>query len=277
MNLFESVKNNLKESDYRYDWKKDIKDMEGNDDIYYSYAENMAEQYPEQYGGDVDSVLQQLICVWKIDKNSKLYDLLLEWYGSEEKLLQEVRNVWDTDDAIYFETGIGYSIFDADLLGGNADGETERKFDSFVQEHNVEPDEEEEEDNKVKIMAYGKVYYEYDKDEWENFTDEERDSAIMDTADQASEEEGHTVYEDEVEVLNESEESSVDTKEDYEVYELADSLISELNKKGEHELSSAIYKTLNGIDRANNRGAGFGSRLNKKLRELVKQAQEKLK
>ena len=230
MNLFESVKNNLKESDYRYDWKKDVKDMEGDDDIWYSYAENMAEQYPEQYGGDVDSVLQQLLCVWKIDKNSKLYDLLLEWYGSEEKLLQEVRNVWDTDDAIYFETGIGYSIFDADLLGGNADGETERKFNSFVQEHNVEPDEEEEEE-----------------------------------------------YEEDEEDFDESEEQGVDDKEDYEIYELADSLKDGLREKGEYDLWNDIDKTLRGIDRANSRGAGFGSRLNKKLRELVKQAQEKLK
>ena len=199
MNLYEDIKNNLKES-YRYNWKDDIEDMENNDDIFYGYAENMAEQYPDQYGPEVDDVLSQLINVFKVPKRSRLYKYLLKWYGSEDKLLKEVRNVWDTDDAIYFETGTGYSIFDADLLGGNADGETERKFNKFVDEQ--ETDNIEESDDTVKVMAYGKVYYEYDKEEWNNFTDEERYSCIIDTADQASEEEGHTVYEDEVEVVN---------------------------------------------------------------------------
>lgn len=68
----------------------------------------------------------------------------------------------------------------------------------------------------------------------------------------------------------------IEEKEDYEVYEIADGLVSKLRAKGESELASNITNTLNGIDRANNRGAGYGSRLNKKLRDLVKQAQEKL-
>jgi len=55
----------------------------------------------------------------------------------------------------------------------------------------------------VKIMAYGKLYYEYSNDEWNSKSEDEKDATIIDVADQATEEEGHTVETDEVEVITE--------------------------------------------------------------------------
>lgn len=52
----------------------------------------------------------------------------------------------------------------------------------------------------VQIMAYGKVYYEFDVNEWNMMSEEEQNATLIDTADQATEEEGHIVDVDEVEI-----------------------------------------------------------------------------
>lgn len=56
----------------------------------------------------------------------------------------------------------------------------------------------------VKFTAYGKTYYEMSEDEYDNKSDEEIQATIEDTANQATEEEGHTVETDEVEILFEN-------------------------------------------------------------------------
>lgn len=130
-----SINHPMNES-YVYNWKEDIDDIEAtpeNDDIWYAVAEHMCETgNNEGYGSDPYEVMSNIINLFKISKRSRLYKYLLKWYGSEEKMLENVRDVYETADAIYFTTGSGYSIFDADLLGGNADGTTEKKFDQFV-------------------------------------------------------------------------------------------------------------------------------------------------
>ena len=122
---------------YVYNWKDDIEDVEAseeNDDIWYAVAENMCETgNNDGYGSDPYEVMSNIINLFKISKRSRLYKYLLKWYGSEEKLKSEVRDIYETNDAIYFTTGCGYAIFDADLLGGNADGNTEREFNKFVE------------------------------------------------------------------------------------------------------------------------------------------------
>ena len=132
-----SNKEEINESNGYYNWKDDIEDVEAteeNDDIWYAVAENMVEN-GDYKGYDVMEVMSDIIHLWKIDKNSMLYDYLLKWYGSEEELLKKVRDVYNTNDAIYFVTGSGYAFFDNDLLGGNADGTTEKKFEEFMQEN----------------------------------------------------------------------------------------------------------------------------------------------
>lgn len=129
------IPNPMNES-YVYNWKDDIEDIEAteeNDDIWYAVAENMCETgNNEGYGSDPYEVMSNIINLFKISKRSRLYKYLLKWYKSEENLLNNVRDVYETNDAIYFTTGSGYAILDADLLGGNADGTTEKKFNAFV-------------------------------------------------------------------------------------------------------------------------------------------------
>ena len=121
---------------YNYYWKDDIDEVdaesEANDELFYAVAEHMQETDEYYSSWDVYDIMSDIICLWKIEKRSRLYDYLIKWYGSEEEMLKHVRDVYETNDAIYFVTGVGYSIFSADLLGGKADGQAERDFDAFV-------------------------------------------------------------------------------------------------------------------------------------------------
>ena len=203
MNLYESFKGNLLRESYSYNWKDDIKEVEAteeNDDIWYAVAENMCETSPKDYGDDPLEVMSNIIAIWKISKGSRLYKYLLKWYKSEDKLKKKVRDIYDTRDAIYFVTGCGYSIFDADLLGGNADGTTERKFDDFVSKEEEANPQESDDEESVRLVYNGKVYNEFERDGWNSMSEEEQESCIMDAADQASEEEGYTVDYDEIDV-----------------------------------------------------------------------------
>lgn len=119
-----------------YNWRDDIQEVENteeNDELVYTFAQNLIDTDPdyEDYN-DPWEIASNIIFIWKIDKDSKLYDYLLKWYGSESNMKKNIRSFYETNDAIYFETGTGYSIFDADLLGGNADGRTADEFSKFV-------------------------------------------------------------------------------------------------------------------------------------------------
>lgn len=126
----------IKTEAYNYNWRDDIDEVENieeNDELVYAFAENLIETDPDYANYDDPwELISDIISIWKIEKRSRLYDYLLKWYGSEENMKKHIRSFYETNNAIYFETGCGYSIFDADLLGGNADGETARAFDTFV-------------------------------------------------------------------------------------------------------------------------------------------------
>ena len=72
----------------------------------------------------------------------------------------------------------------------------------------------------VRFTAYGKTYYEMTEEEYDNKSDEEIQNIIIDTADQATEEEGHTVETDEVEILFESKEIKTESYNNDELKEL---------------------------------------------------------
>lgn len=117
----------------------------------------------------------------------------------------------------------------------------------------------------VKIMAYGKLYYEYSNDEWNSKSEDEKDATIIDVADQATEEEGHTVYEDEVEVITENRKVT-EAKDDLEgiknliVYEKTQAIFEELyhnehldceynGSSGVVKITSVDEQTFNIIDK----------------------------
>lgn len=74
-----------------------------------------------------------IIGLFAVPLDSALYDLLVEWYEDDEELLMErVRDAFTDDENLYFVTGAQYMLYDADLLGGDGNGETQKKFEEFV-------------------------------------------------------------------------------------------------------------------------------------------------
>lgn len=148
---------------YNYNWRDDIEELENteaNDELAYAFAENLIETDPDYANYDDPwDVLSQIIYIWKIAKRSRLYDFLLKWYGSEEEMKKHIRSFYETSDAIYFETGAGYSFFSADLLGGTADGNAAREFDDFVKNggKKVESRQVESKSLNWKVLDWNRV------------------------------------------------------------------------------------------------------------------------
>lgn len=64
---------------------------------------------------------------WRIAK--KDVAKLLEWDGFDLSQVRGSRGI-RKDGTLHFTTGGGYAIFDSDLLGGNGDGQAERRFEN---------------------------------------------------------------------------------------------------------------------------------------------------
>ena len=62
---------------------------------------------------------------WRIAKRD--VPKLTAWAGFDLARVRGSRGI-RKDGTLHFTTGGGYAIFDADLLGGNGDGTTERRF-----------------------------------------------------------------------------------------------------------------------------------------------------
>lgn len=137
-----------------YYWREDILDVtddapsdqevvwEGDEqmEIFRRAAEAIVEENGEDYYDvDYDEAVEEEMCdiigLWAIDTDSKLYDLLLEWYdNSVDKMMKSVRDSFYWENYLMFVTGCGYAIWSADLLGGSADGRAEQEFNDFVRE-----------------------------------------------------------------------------------------------------------------------------------------------
>lgn len=73
--------------------------------------------------------------LWAVPKDTKLYNLLVEWNdGSEDALVESVSYGFEDDENLYFASGCGYDVMSQDLLGGTMDGQAHRDFDKFVDE-----------------------------------------------------------------------------------------------------------------------------------------------
>ena len=143
------MENNINKFLRRYDWNNDILDAsevfkdEELYDLYYQAAEKELEDDEDADADTVTEAASNIIGLYAVPTNSMLYALLLAWYGSEEELQKHVRscfyrnmyvseNATERTELMFFVTGCGYDIMDADLLGGNCNGETKRAFNSFV-------------------------------------------------------------------------------------------------------------------------------------------------
>lgn len=131
-----------------YDWREDIIDIvddldipsDTKDDLFYRAAERIVvENGIDYYDGDTsDAVMEEMssiIGLFAVPQDTVLYDLVMEWHGGYDNMMENVRNCFEDNENLYFVTGTGYSLFDADLLGGSGNGETVARFDEFVRNH----------------------------------------------------------------------------------------------------------------------------------------------
>lgn len=106
----------------------------GRDFLYYDRESAVDQEENEFYIGSAT--------LWGIRKNSDLYSILLEWYGSEEVMRLGIRMNMDIDmgeeygDWLMFVTGKGYNPWSAYLLGGTVSGDAYKKFEEFMENRN---------------------------------------------------------------------------------------------------------------------------------------------
>ena len=100
------------------------------------------------------------------------------------------------------------------------DNEAEKIISELAGVDLLDLEESKKVEEVVRFTAYGKTYYEMSEDEYDNKSDEEIQATIEDTANQATEEEGHTVETDEVEILFESKEIKTESYNNDELKEL---------------------------------------------------------
>lgn len=130
-----------------YNWRDDIydviendlRDREECDELFFEAAKKIVEDNleddPDYYNDPDDAVYEEasdIIHLWAIPFYSTLYDLLVDFLGGEDAVLENARNSFTDNDYLYFVSGTGYDIMSADLLGGKADGIASREFDDFV-------------------------------------------------------------------------------------------------------------------------------------------------
>lgn len=144
-----------------YEWRSDICDVtadpydsgerrqsyywteEQQEDVRYQAGKRIVEYNgADYYSCDLEDAIWEeganIINLWAIATDSTLYELLVKWYGGNiDKLNNNVRNSFvginNNVEFIYFVSGTGYALMDADLLGGSGDGTTEKEFYDFVQ------------------------------------------------------------------------------------------------------------------------------------------------
>ena len=133
--------------EYYFDWKEDIEDLielreynreNGGDDPTWSesgeyidtneYLDGVLTQICDKYDEDP-------INFFRFSTMSEFYNLLEQWADSRGESMEDiVRGYWEDGHYVYFVTGSGYDLYDADLLGGTGDGLTRDAFEEFISE-----------------------------------------------------------------------------------------------------------------------------------------------
>ena len=114
------------------------------DELYYEAGKTIVKSNGYDYydieEGDDDALSEaaweeasNIINLWRIRTDSRLYDYLQRWYDYKGKNLEDnVRDCFYAYGCLFFVTGTGYSLFSDDLLGGSSDGRARKEFDDFV-------------------------------------------------------------------------------------------------------------------------------------------------
>lgn len=105
----------------------DILDMLGAKEV--DDSDDMTE---EELNDATADEIGDIIRICKFSQDSLLFDGLIEWYGTRDNMLKNIRSCVQIDNGwhydYYFVTGIGYDTISSDLLGGQADGLAKKEF-----------------------------------------------------------------------------------------------------------------------------------------------------
>lgn len=95
------------------------------DTIYPELVDREAEDLDDD---DYDESDVDIEVVEFIPYNSLIWLGLLKWYGDRETALKHIRSAVDTEDGVYYVTGVGYDTISSDLLDRPADGRSKEEF-----------------------------------------------------------------------------------------------------------------------------------------------------
>ena len=126
----------MKFNDYIFN---EIQDIELNPTANESF---MYDIYPELVDREVENLATDdydesdvdIEVVEFIPYNSLIWLGLLKWYGDRETALKHIRSAVDTEDGVYYVTGVGYDTISSDLLDRPADGRGKEEFVKMLNE-----------------------------------------------------------------------------------------------------------------------------------------------
>lgn len=101
------------------------------DTIYPELVDREAEDLDDD---DYDESDVDIEVVEFIPYNSLIWLGLLKWYGDRETALKHIRSAVDTEDGVYYVTGVGYDTISSDLLDRPADGRGKEEFIKMLNE-----------------------------------------------------------------------------------------------------------------------------------------------
>ena len=121
-----------------------------NEDANYEILESLAQnEMSDDCNGLTDDELDNMkidemnsiIRVLKFSQDSLLFDGLIEWYGTRDNMLKNIRSCIQIDNGwhydYYFVTGVGYDTISSDLLGGQADGLAKKEFIEMLNKNEI--------------------------------------------------------------------------------------------------------------------------------------------
>ena len=119
---------------FMYDIYPELVDREAESLATDDYDESDVDEAEDLDDDDYDESDVDIEVVEFIPYNSLIWLGLLKWYGDRETALKHIRSAVDTEDGIYYVTGVGYDTISSDLLDRPADGRGKEEFVKMLNE-----------------------------------------------------------------------------------------------------------------------------------------------
>ena len=126
----------MKFNDYIFNEIQDIElNPTANESFMYDIYPELVDREAESLAtDDYDESDVDIQVVEFIPYNSLIWLGLLKWYGDRETALKHIRSAVDTEDGVYYVTGVGYDTISSDLLDRPADGRGKEEFVKMLNE-----------------------------------------------------------------------------------------------------------------------------------------------